>query len=72
MLTATIPESQLVRFFKRLYLRSIGIGESIGAARAAQQLFSLNYPEQAKAVINNYVHSAQARDRLIAQLKEAK
>jgi len=72
MHTATAQESQSVRFFKRLYLRCIGIGESIGAARAAQQLFSLNYPKQAQAVINNYVRSARVRDRLIAQLKESK
>jgi hypothetical protein len=61
-----------MRFLKRLSLRFLGVGESIGAARAAQQLFSLNYPQEARAVINNYVRAARARDRLISQLKEAK
>ena len=65
-------DSYMIRFFKRLSLRFLGVGESIGAARAAQQLFSLNYPQEARAVINNYVRSARARDRLISQLEETK
>jgi len=68
----TTPDSHTMRFLKRLSLRFLGVGESIGAARAAQQLFSLNYPQEARAVINNYVRAARARDRLISQLKEAK
>lgn len=72
MYTATTSQSHLVRFFKRLYLRFIGIGASIGAARAAQHLFSINHPQHAQAVINNYARSARVRDRLIAQLKESK
>jgi hypothetical protein len=65
-------DSYMIRFFKRLYLRCLGVGESIGAARAAQQLFSLNYREEAQAVINNYVRAARARDRLISQLEDTK
>jgi len=62
----------MIRFFKRLYLRCLGVGESIGAARAAQQLFSLNYRDEAHAVITNYVRAARARDRLISQLEDTK
>jgi len=65
-------DSYMIRFFKRLYLRCLGVGESIGAARAAQQLFSLNYREEAREVLNNYVRAARARDRLISQLEDTK
>lgn len=57
-------------FFKILAIRTIVIGESIGAAKAAQQLFSLNYREEAQAVMMNYRRSAEAKSRLIKSLKK--
>jgi len=57
-------------FLKILAIRIIAIGESIGAARAAHQLFSLNYREEAQAVMMNYRRTAEAKSRLIKSLKK--
>ena len=57
------------RFFKRLGIRIAGVGETIGTARAAQHLCSINEHAHAKQVILNHLHSAEARQRLLRQLK---
>jgi len=54
---------------KILSIRFISVSESIGAAKAAHQLFSLNYRDEAQDVMMNYRRAAEARDRLIKILK---
>ena len=54
---------------KILSIRFISVSELIGTAKAAHQLFSLNYRDEAQNVMMNYRRSAEARDRLIQILK---
>jgi len=57
------------KFFKRMGIRLTGFGETVGTARAAQHLCSINEHAHAKQVVLNHLHSAEARQRLLRQLK---
>ena len=57
------------RFFKRIGIRLTGFGETIGTARAAQHLCSINEHAHAKQVIQNHLHDKEVRQRLLRQLK---
>ena len=61
--------NKILTNLKILSIRFISVSESIGASKAAHQLFSLNYRDEAQNVMMNYRRSAEAKSRLIKSLK---